>query len=337
MIDHTKDVYALAVRRQRLRASGIAGELDVEPSEAAEAVVALVEAGLLAREVDDADLLYPVVPQAVQARLFSDVSAKIERCQREYDAIRTRLADFVAVHDATMGELDRGQQVRTLMGMDTINEEIIRASRRCTTEVLTAQPGGARRPEALAAAWRDTEAFLRRGVRMRTVYQQSACSSAATMNYAEKATAAGAEIRTVVGAFERLIVFDRETAFVPARADRRAAALIREPSVVAHLAATFDHMWEIGRPLIADRPAPADQDKNTARLRAAIVRLLAEGLTDEGVADRVGLSVRACRNHIAKLYEQYGARSRFQLGMRLTSTGAIDSASSLMLGTEGAS
>lgn len=46
-----------------------------------------------------------------------------------------------------------------------------------------------------------------------------------------------------------------------------------------------------------------------------IVRLLSEGLTDESVADRLDVSIRTVRRHVADLMVVLGASSRFQAGV----------------------
>ena len=54
----------------------------------------------------------------------------------------------------------------------------------------------------------------------------------------------------------------------------------------------------------------------SARERA-VVTLLAEGCTDQTVADQLGLSRRTITYTVADLMENYGARSRFHLALLL--------------------
>ncbi|MFE9118740.1 hypothetical protein [Streptomyces sp. NPDC007172] len=41
------------------------------------------------------------------------------------------------------------------------------------------------------------------------------------------------------------------------------------------------------------------------------------------IARRIGVSVRTCRSHIARIYQEFGARSRFQLGVLVAGRGLL--------------
>ncbi|MFD3326932.1 helix-turn-helix transcriptional regulator [Streptomyces sp. NPDC058701] len=63
-------------------------------------------------------------------------------------------------------------------------------------------------------------------------------------------------------------------------------------------------------------PAPVPQGALTGT-EAAVIEGLAQGLTDESVARRVGVTPRTVRRHVAAVSERYGATSRLQLGLLL--------------------
>ena len=52
-----------------------------------------------------------------------------------------------------------------------------------------------------------------------------------------------------------------------------------------------------------------------------MVTLLAEGCTDQTVAEQLGLSRRTITYTVAGLMEKYGARSRFHLALLLAGAG----------------
>ncbi|MFH8516999.1 response regulator transcription factor [Streptomyces gelaticus] len=54
-----------------------------------------------------------------------------------------------------------------------------------------------------------------------------------------------------------------------------------------------------------------------------VLRLLAEGLTDDAIARRLGCSVRTVRNDVAAAMVALDARSRFQAGARAMQAGLI--------------
>ncbi|MYV72152.1 hypothetical protein GT043_40825 [Streptomyces sp. SID2131] len=54
-----------------------------------------------------------------------------------------------------------------------------------------------------------------------------------------------------------------------------------------------------------------------------MLRLLAQGYTDEAAARRLGISLRSERRLISELMEKLGAQSRFQLGRRAVENGYV--------------
>ena len=64
-------------------------------------------------------------------------------------------------------------------------------------------------------------AALKRGVKMRTLYQHAARRGADTRKYVAAVTAAGAEVRTLDEFFNRLIVVDRRIAIIPSHEGAR--------------------------------------------------------------------------------------------------------------------
>lgn len=189
--------------------------------------------------------------------------------------------------------------------------------------MCTAQPGGGRLAESLEAAWNDTKTLLERGVRMRTIYQHPAVFSGPTREYVSRVLQHGAEVRIMTEFFERMLIFDREVVFIPGGEGRGFAIVIRHPAIVTFLAGVFDRAWLTAKPFTTELRAEAVFE-TTSDVRLTIARLLAAGETDEAVSRRVGLSVRTCRTHISKLYEQFGAHSRCHLGVLLARAGVLD-------------
>jgi DNA-binding NarL/FixJ family response regulator len=49
----------------------------------------------------------------------------------------------------------------------------------------------------------------------------------------------------------------------------------------------------------------------------AVLRLLADGATDEAIARQLSISVRTVQREVRQVLDQVGARTRFQAGLRL--------------------
>jgi DNA-binding NarL/FixJ family response regulator len=158
----------------------------------------------------------------------------------------------------------------------------------------------------------------RRGVRMRDLYTHVARHGQGLHNYMELMGDA-AEARTLDEVVERLILFDRKVAFIPANVDRTIALELRHPALVDYLVTVFERLWRLAIPLAA--PLPDTGIDGITHRERSIAALLAEGHQDAVVAERLGISVRTCRAHIARLSETLGAASRTQLGVRIAQAG----------------
>jgi DNA-binding NarL/FixJ family response regulator len=131
------------------------------------------------------------------------------------------------------------------------------------------------------------------------------------------------EIRTLEELVERMLIFDRTVAFIPAQDDRQIALELRHPGLVAYLANVFEHLWRRATPLIepvAYGPTP----EGISGVQRTIAKLLVEGYVDEAIARRLGMNVRTCRAHIAKLAAALGSGSRAQLGYLIAQSNILD-------------
>lgn len=59
-------------------------------------------------------------------------------------------------------------------------------------------------------------------------------------------------------------------------------------------------------------------------VQRSIARLLVEGHVDDAVARKLGISVRTCRSHIAKLMQALNASSRTHLGALIIQSGIAE-------------
>ncbi len=209
-----------------------------------------------------------------------------------------------------------GSPLTEVRGLPSINRFLDAAVDDAESELLAAQPAGARRAAVLEQAVdRDVRA-LQRGVRMRTLYQHTARRSKATREHVERTVEFGAQVRTLDEFFNRLIVIDRRLAVIPGDAPEVALA-IHEPGIVSYLADVFDRSWERARDY-EDRGEASESDI-AAEVRQLTVRMLTEGHSDPASAKRVGVSTRTYASYVAALKEEYGVETRFQLGYAMGS------------------
>ncbi|WP_406443607.1 helix-turn-helix transcriptional regulator [Streptomyces sp. NBC_01613] len=300
-------VYSRAVRRGRVR------RCDAEP------VPCLLELALLHPDPDDMDWLVPTSPQEVMTRLLRGVYDEVSASQRRVGAAVTAVERYAGLGPATpaAGSAE-GTAIRVLDGLSRIQAAMDEATQACTTEVLTVQPGGIRPEHELTEGLHRALALRGRGVRMRDLYTHVARHGQGLLNYLEL-MGGSVEARTLDEVIDRLILFDRTVAFIPANADRTLALELRHPALVAYLVTVFERLWRLAIPLTA--PLPDTGIEGISHREQSIAALLAEGHQDAVIAERLGISVRTCRAHIARLSETLGAASRTQLGVRIAQVG----------------
>lgn len=315
-------VYSLAVRQRQVTLGGLSETLGWSRERTAAAVEKLCHYNLLVSVHQDGETYSVSTPRHAASRLLAPLDRQIESLEREAFRLRADFGKYQVAYDEAVAGSDRDLEFVTLVGHDAINAELERAAARCQEEVLTAQPGGGRSAESLESAWSATKDMLERGIRMRTVYQHSARFSPATRRYVNQVIKYGGQVRSLEEFAERLIIFDRKVAFIPARSDREVALAIQQPAIVEFLVGIFERAWLLGTPFPSQNRAP-DVQVLLSGVRLSIIKLLADGETDETIARRMGLSVRTCRSHISKIYETFGARSRCQLGVFMANSGLL--------------
>ncbi|MEU1118893.1 MULTISPECIES: helix-turn-helix transcriptional regulator [unclassified Streptomyces] len=303
-------VYAQAVREGRVQ------------NEAVAHAPCLADLGLLRPEpTAPATWLRPAPPAIALASLLASLADETAEQRRREIRLATAFAPLLRqVTEQPPPEGTRA--LRVLDGLPVIEAAIDRAVNLTSGEVLTIQPGGIRPPDRLMAAVPLHQGMLSRGARMRTLYQHTTRYSQATVAHYEELVG-DVEVRTLDEVSDRLLVFDRRVAFIPASGDRTAALEIRQPTVVEHLVGVFHHLWRRATPMHPNfAPQPAE-DGISIRQRA-VATLLAEGLTDNEIAVRLGMNVRTARVHIAKLSTTLGSRSRTQLGYLISRSGMLE-------------
>ncbi|GAA2851479.1 hypothetical protein GCM10010517_09090 [Streptosporangium fragile] len=97
------------------------------------------------------------------------------------------------------------------------------------------------------------------------------------------------------------------------------ATAVREPALVTLLNDLFERVWAHAEP----RPGGPDLLPSLTRRERIVLRMCAEGLTDEVVGRHLGLTSRTVRRHMANAMERIGAQSRFQAGIRAAKAGII--------------
>ncbi|MFJ4090615.1 LuxR C-terminal-related transcriptional regulator [Kitasatospora sp. NPDC089913] len=265
--------------------------------------------------------LWPVSPERGLELLLRRQEEDLARRQQELAvskaAVARAVAEYATLRSATL--VDGGER---LVGLDAIQAKLETLTARLATECLAVMPGGAQSAASLAASRPLDEDALRRGVSLRTIYQDSVRNDPETFAYTQWMTGLGGRVRTAPVLPPRMLVFDGTTAVVPIDPENtRAGALCtEEPGIVASLVALFEQTWETAAPLGGD-PRPEDAGTGLSPGERELLRLLSTGLTDDAAAKRLGVSVRTVRRQMAALMERLEAASRFEAGLKAAQRG----------------
>ncbi len=92
--------------------------------------------------------------------------------------------------------------------------------------------------------------------------------------------------------------------------------LVRDPMLVSLFTTYFDEVWARALPFPSSRSVDDDEDEQ-------LLDLLARGFKDEAIARYLGWSLRTVRRRVARLMEELGARTRFQLGAQAVRSGRM--------------
>ncbi len=312
--DDALRVYTYGVGRVSFSPPELSAALQIPDERVALALSELEELRLLRRNQQDQGRLHVVPPRLASRKLLSPIELGIQQQHEELERLRLTFESLVPHYEERMAESRASWGLELIPDLDDVRVTIERLTSRCRTEMLAAQPGGARDPEALENALARDTAMLARGVTMRTLYQHTARYSQPTIAYVERMAELGAEVRTVSDGFSRMLIFDREVGMLSVQGNSGAGLLVHEPNVVLFMVAAFQHAWQRADPfpLVFDRTWAKQV---SGEIEQSIIELLGEGLEDKAIARRLGMSERTCQRHVSEIMRSLGAKSRFQAGL----------------------
>ncbi|GAA3341814.1 helix-turn-helix domain-containing protein [Amorphoplanes nipponensis] len=313
---HHEAIYRTMLDRPDLNVAGLAAHLAVPPERIREALDVLADLALV-RMDPGAGRARVVRPQAGLTALLAKVEADVAVRQRQVDATRAAIAAIAAAHDD-----HQAGEGRLLEGTETVRERLAELAATARTECLSFTTGRARTPETMAAEASLSELALRRGVRLRNVYQESFRNDPATRAHAHRMACLGGQSRTTPTLPMRMVIVDHATALVPLDPEhsRRGALELRSPGVLAGLVALFEQVWCTATPF--DAPAVRDAHGLQPQERE-LMRLLADGHTDEAAARRLAISLRSVQRKMTSLTKRLDATSRFQAGVHAAHRGWV--------------
>ncbi|ACU70344.1 transcriptional regulator, LuxR family [Catenulispora acidiphila DSM 44928] len=315
-------LYLHLLREPDLRIEAISGELGWPEDEVRAALDELSGLALLRTSPAHPRTLRPVAPDVGLESLLTTLQADLVARQHQMESGRAALAMLTAEYADLHRRGDR-TVTEELVGVEEVRTRLKTLSAQAQTEVIALVPDPIQRPDTLAASKPLDAALLGRGVAMRTIYLNSIRNDPASIAYTDWLAGVGGQVRTAPTVPLRLIVFDRTTALVPLdpRDTSAGATVLTGIGVVSAMCALFEQIWATANPL--GLPNPPDTQGLGPEERE-ILRMLANGETDEHIARRLGVSTRTVGRKASELMRRLGTRSRFQMGVRASELGWLD-------------
>ena len=150
--------------------------------------------------------------------------------------------------------------------------------------------------------------FEARGYGMRVLTTMDEVSRPENADVAPALLSIGVEVRVAPTVPSWFYVDDGIVAAIPlqwgAGGPVNGMLAIHNPSIIGMLSQYFERLWALARPLPLAHHG-----------WESVLELLAQGRTDEQIADTLGLGVRTVRRRIAEAMDDLGALGRFELGM----------------------
>lgn len=255
--------------------------------------------------------LYERQKQRMQAH-----ARELERLQHSAEAIAHRLRPAV-LRDTSSVEVqhlrDRHHRTECLASLNATAQ----------TDSWSMHPGPLPAPEILATSLELDAELIARGIRVRAIYGHTVASGARTRRYLDQLAALGAEVRLAQRVAFDLLLFDSHTALIPSNPFNPTdpMLLLHGSQLMATYLAMYEDTWLHATPYSA--AASGTSDDQLTEKHQAVLALMSNGLTDEQIGRRLGISLRTVGRITAEIMAHIGGDSRFQAGVLAAFKGLV--------------
>jgi DNA-binding CsgD family transcriptional regulator len=259
-----------------------------------------------------------VDPPIALGAVIAARQAELAAHRAAVDGLQAAASALLTRHRGQLGEIEVAYLAT--LGEEGIRARIVQCADSAREQALVLVPGDEdtdTRWESLAAIQHH---LVERGVRCRAVYGEAIRNSPSGFEHARALAAAGVELRTSATVPPAMVVVDRRRAVLPCSQARPRLGVIQVgiPGLAHVLHDMAADLWGRGTPFT---PRPARDHRGLTAQQSELLRLLAEGLTDEAAARKLGVSVRTANRLTSALMERLGAGSRFEAGARAQQLG----------------
>lgn len=193
-----------------------------------------------------------------------------------------------------------------------------------TTSTGSMHPGPLPPSEILSYSVKADAELVERGIKVRAIYPRSVDSAPRQRKYLTQLHATGIEVRLADQVPLDLLIGDNHTALLTANPENpsEGAIVVRGVILVRSYIAMYEDCWLRSTPYSPQAAAAFETGDLTDQHRTAL-RLLANGLTDERIARKLGVSLRTVSRLVSEIMRYLEAESRFQAGVIASNQGLI--------------
>lgn len=301
--DDAEQVYRALVRHGPQTVQELREQTGLDPDTADAVVVTLGRLGLV--EVHGHDLV-PLPPRTALEGLA-------DRRSREATAARRAADELGSLWTARHDPEPSVQLLTTTASVQALVTTLLRSAAVEVVALSVGPVGTVEKPPAVAPGVLET---LGRGVSVRVVYGSQVLHSPLGIAVVRECLEHGEQARVFPDVPVNLMITEAGAVLVAEgqRGERLHGLAVRPSDFLTRLRGIFTSFWDMGVPLAADLGTIDDSE-----LRAStreLLTCLAAGLTDDSIAQKLGVSPRTVGRRIAQLQDVLGARSRFQLGVQ---------------------
>jgi DNA-binding NarL/FixJ family response regulator len=279
----------------------------------------LIRAGLLPEEVDSVD------PDTALIGLLARQREALQAQRDELSAI-VRAAESLMERYRPAVLRDAAEiEVELLIGDNRKRQSLGDFNARISESTGSMHPGPLPPAEVLVHSLAADGALLERGVKVRAIYGQSINSAPRQRKYLTELAATGVEVRLAPQVPFDLLIADSHSALVSANPDNPAgpAVIVRGAALVRSYVALYEDCWLRAVPYSAKSANNFDAGGELTEQHRTTMRLLANGLTDERIARKLGVSLRTVSRLVSEIMRYLQADSRFQAGVLAAAHGLI--------------
>ncbi|MFE0134061.1 helix-turn-helix domain-containing protein [Streptomyces sp. NPDC059037] len=314
------DAFEALLRMGSCNVEELAAELEWKKSSAAGAVERLITLGLAATQGPDHASIRPAEPTTALERLAHERAAYLREA-------RLAVLNAYRGYRKSVGAQEEDSLVEVVTGYRQIKERVRQFEKTVKNEVVCFDS-----PPYFSCATRHAfgspnqieMANLERGVKYRVVYSaESVKRHPYYVGNIQPCIAAGEQARVLPSVPVRLSMYDNRLATVAmssVEAEANESLLIVQSSVLlSALRGLWETAWRAAHPMYLGSQVPLALPP----LQRHLLGLLGTGITDETIADLLGVSRRTLSRNLEKLCQRAGATSRFQLALHAAREGWI--------------